>query len=66
MDKLENEYKEDQQATKTLSGSDSEWLRDRKVQRIQDLDSEGYGIRSDSSTELASLIDDELSVSVEL
>ncbi len=66
MDKLENEYKDDQQATKALGGSDPKWLRDRKVQRIQDLDSEGYSIMSQSSTELDTPIDDEPSVSVKL
>lgn len=36
-----------------MGGYDSAWLRDKKVQRIQDLESEGYSLKSQSSTELS-------------
>lgn len=65
MERLEKEYKDNKEATGALGDADPSWLRDRKVQSIQDLQSEGYSIRSCSSTELDSFNDateDEIAV----
>ena len=52
-DRLEREYKEESAASHALAGYDSTWLRNRKVKRLEDLDSEGHSLRSRTSTDFS-------------
>jgi hypothetical protein len=53
MDSLERDLKEQSAGTRGLEGYDTSWLRDKSVQRMQDLDS--YSLKNRTSMELVKL-----------
>lgn len=57
MKQLEKDYRKDSAASEALGGSDPAWLKDRKVRRLKDLESEGYSPRSRSSTDVSEVDD---------
>lgn len=63
-ERLEQDYKKESAVTQALGGYDAAWLRDRRVKRMQDLESEGYSLNSGSSIRLADQDDSDSSESL--
>ena len=51
--RLERDYKEESAASHALAGYDSTWLRNRRVKRFEDLESEGHNLKSKTSTDFS-------------
>ena len=51
--RLERDYKEESATSHALAGYDSTWLRNRRVKRFEDLESEGHSLKSKTSTDFS-------------